>query len=113
MQESNLVVRCTPEAGARAGGERLPLWSAALMRRNFLLSRVNADGKQTGETNTEGETPMRFFSSPLEFRLPGRTICSSLRLENSVCQAEQSCKKCSEPKIMSGPFQKQNHIHSK
>jgi hypothetical protein len=35
MQESNLVVRCTLEAGAkaRAGGERLPLWSAALMRR--------------------------------------------------------------------------------
>jgi hypothetical protein len=52
------------EAGAKAGGERLPLWSAALMRRDFLLSRVNADGKQTGETNTEGETPMRFFSSP-------------------------------------------------
>jgi len=47
MQESNLVVRCTPEAEARAraGGERLPLWSAALMRRDFLLSRVNADGK--------------------------------------------------------------------
>jgi hypothetical protein len=66
MQESNLVVRYTPEAeaGAREGGERLPLWSAALMRRDFLLSCVNADGKQTGETNTEGETPMRFFSSP-------------------------------------------------
>jgi hypothetical protein len=65
-QESNLVVRCTPEAevGARVGGERLLLWSAALMRCDFLLFRVNADGKQTGETNTEGETPMRFFSSP-------------------------------------------------
>jgi hypothetical protein len=71
---------------------RLPLWSAALMRRNFLFSRVNADGKQTGETNTEGETPMRFFFSPWEFRLPGRTICSSLCLENSVWQAEWSVR---------------------
>jgi hypothetical protein len=31
-------------------------------------------------------------SSPWEFRLPGRTICPSLRLENSVCQAEWSVR---------------------
>jgi hypothetical protein len=83
-----IVVRCTPEAGARTGGEKLPLWSAALMRRDFFLSRVNADGKQTGETNTDGETPMRFFFSPWEFRpriliLPGRTICPA-RFRRSI-----------------------------
>jgi hypothetical protein len=29
----NLGIGYTPEAEARAGGERVPLWSAALMRR--------------------------------------------------------------------------------
>jgi len=35
---------------------------------------------------------MRFFFSPWEFRLPSQTICPSLHLENSVCQAERSVR---------------------
>jgi hypothetical protein len=31
---------------------------------SLALSSSAIYGKQTGETNTEGETPMRFFSSP-------------------------------------------------
>ncbi len=55
-------------------------------------------------------SPPRFFSSPWEFRLSGRTICPSLRLENSVCQAERSVRpgstgplKC-ETVRLSGPI---------
>jgi len=82
---------------------RRPLWSFISFIFSYLLlfiwplpcparPALPCSARQTGETNTEGETPMRFFSSPWKFRLPGWTICPSLRLENSVCHVEQSVR---------------------